>query len=62
MSEKAKGISAILFAVCVWAGWMITTRKLAFSHLNPYDISALRFLIAGLVMTPVVWKRGFGVG
>ena len=62
MAPKTQGILAILTAVLVWAGWMITTRMLAFSHLNPYDIAALRFAIAGAALLPVVLKRGWGIG
>lgn len=56
------GYGAILGAVVIWSGWMVTTRFLALGTLNPYDIAALRFGIAGIVLAPVVWKQGLLIG
>jgi drug/metabolite transporter (DMT)-like permease len=53
----------VIFAVAIWAGWMVTTRLgVAASgpgRLSAWDIAALRFLVAGLLLLPVVARRGF---
>ncbi|MBL8706687.1 MAG: DMT family transporter [Rhodospirillales bacterium] len=60
------GAAWLLFAVLIWAGWLLSTRlgvgiatkgHVAFT---PWDIAALRYLVAGLLLAPVVWKRGWG--
>lgn len=60
------GAAWLLFAVTIWAGWLLSTRmgvgiatagRIAFT---PWDITALRYLVAGLLLAPVVWKRGWG--
>jgi drug/metabolite transporter (DMT)-like permease len=56
------GYASILFAILIWAVWILTTRFLSTGALNAYDISALRFIVAGLVLLPVAWKRGLKVG
>lgn len=53
----------VLFAVAIWAGWMVTTRMgvaaAGSGRLSAWDITALRFLVAGLLLLPVVLRRGF---
>jgi drug/metabolite transporter (DMT)-like permease len=46
-------------AVCIWAGWMITTRFGVTTNLSAWDIAALRFATAGLLLLPVLLRRGF---
>ncbi|MCC7045397.1 MAG: DMT family transporter [Alphaproteobacteria bacterium] len=53
----------VVFAVTIWAGWMVTTRlgvaTAGPTRLSAWDITALRFLVAGLLLAPVVLRRGF---
>lgn len=50
-----------LLAVAVWSGWMVVTRIAVTSDLGAEDLAALRFASAGLLLLPVVWRRGFAL-
>jgi drug/metabolite transporter (DMT)-like permease len=52
------GIAAGLLAISIWAGWMVLTRlDLTRSALNIYDITALRFATALIVLIPFVLRH-----
>jgi drug/metabolite transporter (DMT)-like permease len=57
----ATGVAWALFAVLIWSGWFVLTRLSLVENLSTYDIAALRFGTAGLLLLPVVLKRGFGL-
>jgi drug/metabolite transporter (DMT)-like permease len=50
-----------LLAVAIWSGWLVITRVAVTSTLTAEDLSALRFGSAGLILLPVVWRRGFAL-
>lgn len=50
-----------LFAISIWVGWILLTRYGVTTSLSPYDITALRFACAGILLAPVVYQRGWGV-
>lgn len=50
-----------VFAISIWVGWIIFTRFGVTTTLTAYDITALRFTCAGLVMLPLVWREGWGI-
>ncbi len=50
-----------LFAISIWVGWILLTRYAVTTSLSPFDITALRFTCAGLLLAPIVIKRGFGL-
>ncbi len=50
-----------LLAVAVWSGWMVVTRVAVTADLAPEDLAALRFSSAGLLLLPVVLRRGFAL-
>jgi drug/metabolite transporter (DMT)-like permease len=50
-----------LLAVVIWSGWLVITRVAVTSTLTAEDLSALRFGSAGLILLPVVWRRGFAL-
>src|SRR5690348_14927408 len=54
----ARGALCGVAAVSIWAGWMAVTRIGVTTTLNAWDIAALRFGLAGLVLLPVRWRRG----
>jgi drug/metabolite transporter (DMT)-like permease len=60
-SSSLKGYLYVLFAVFVWAGWVIASRFAVKGTLTAYDVTALRFGTAGLIMLPVVWRKGLGI-
>lgn len=51
-----------LFAISIWVGWILLTRHGVTTSLSPYDITALRFACAGLLLAPVVYRQGWGIG
>ncbi len=50
-----------MLAVGIWAGSFVLLRLGVRTTLNPYDVTALRFATAGLVLLPVVWRRGWAL-
>ena len=56
-----KGAACGLAAVSIWAGWSAVTRLAVTTNLNAWDIAALRFCIAGLLLAPVVMRRGLAL-
>jgi drug/metabolite transporter (DMT)-like permease len=56
-----RGAAWGLFAISIWVGWILLTRYGVTTTLSPYDITALRFACAGLLLAPVVYQQGFGV-
>jgi drug/metabolite transporter (DMT)-like permease len=48
-------------AVCIWAGSFVLMRLGVLTTLNPYDVTALRFSTAALVLVPVVWRQGWAL-
>jgi drug/metabolite transporter (DMT)-like permease len=58
----ALGVALALSAVSIWAGWMVFTRAgLLRTQLQPTDIAALRFFVAGGLLVPVVWRQGLAL-
>jgi drug/metabolite transporter (DMT)-like permease len=45
-------------AVSIWASWSAGTRLAVTTNLDAWDIVALRFGVAGLLLSPVVVRRG----
>lgn len=50
-----------LAAVSIWAGWMSVTRLGVTTSLAPSDLTVLRFGTAGILLLPVILRRGFGL-
>jgi drug/metabolite transporter (DMT)-like permease len=55
------GCGLALLAVAIWSGWLVITRVAVTSTLTAEDLSALRFGSAGLMLLPVLWRRGLAV-
>jgi drug/metabolite transporter (DMT)-like permease len=62
LPDRTRGILFIMFCVLVWSGWMIVSSYGVRNSLSAYDITALRFGAAGLVMLPLLIKRGWKMG
>ncbi len=45
-------------AVSIWASWSVITRLAVTTSLDAWDIAALRFGVAGLLLSPVLVRRG----
>lgn len=52
------GYGLALFTVMVWAGFVIVSRMGGTSALTVWDIVALRFGVAGLILLPFLLRRG----
>lgn len=48
-------------AVSIWAGWSVMTRLAVTTSLDVWDIPALRFGVAGLLLLPIVIRRGLAL-
>ncbi|HUN39630.1 MAG TPA: DMT family transporter [Acetobacteraceae bacterium] len=60
-SKYLTGAACGLAAVSIWASWHVLTRLAVTSNLDASDVAALRFGLAGLLLSPVVVRRGFGL-
>src|SRR5438132_10899740 len=57
-SEYLKGAVFGFAAVLIWASWSVITRLAVTTSLDAWDIAALRFGVAGLLLSPVLVQRG----
>jgi hypothetical protein len=49
--EFARGAAYGAAAVSIWAGWIVVA----------VDIAALRFGVAGVILLPILWRRGLAL-
>ncbi|MBL8673112.1 MAG: DMT family transporter [Alphaproteobacteria bacterium] len=56
--ELAIGLSCAVGIVCIWTTFLLTTRFSAKGAFSAWDLMALRFGISGLLMLPLVLRRG----
>ncbi|WP_421783403.1 DMT family transporter [Kiloniella litopenaei] len=63
-STITMGIIYGLMAALLWGAWpVVSSLGLQNQTLTPYDITALRFGVAGIILLPLILKRGFkGIG
>lgn len=60
-ARYAEGALYGLGAVAVWATWNSVTRLDVKGALSAYDLAMLRFAVAGLLLLPVVLRKGLGL-
>ncbi|MGD9538282.1 MAG: DMT family transporter [Alphaproteobacteria bacterium] len=53
-ASAAIGFAAATAVVLIWSGWLVTTRAGAQSALTIYDMTALRFGVSALLVSPIV--------
>jgi drug/metabolite transporter (DMT)-like permease len=58
VADYLRGAAFGLAAVSIWSGWIVVARWGLRSSLAPWDIAAIRFGVAGLLMLPLVLVRG----
>jgi drug/metabolite transporter (DMT)-like permease len=58
LAQYLRGAACGLAAVGIWSGWIVVARLGLRTSLTPWDIAALRFGVAGLLMLPLVFTRG----
>lgn len=63
-STLTMGIIYGLMAALLWGAWpVVSSLGLQNKTLTPYDITALRFGVSGIILLPLILKRGFkGIG
>jgi drug/metabolite transporter (DMT)-like permease len=52
------GIICGLLAAAIWGSWPVVSRLGVQGTLSPYDITALRYAISGVLLLPFLWRRG----
>jgi drug/metabolite transporter (DMT)-like permease len=57
-SNYLKGAVFGLAAVAIWAGWSVMTRLAVTTSLDAWDIAALRYGVAGLILAPILLQHG----
>jgi drug/metabolite transporter (DMT)-like permease len=55
------GATAGFAAVSIWASWSVLTRLAVTTDLDAWDIAALRFGVAGFLLSPVVISRSLAL-
>ena len=60
-AEYIRGALYGLAAVTIWSGWIVVARLGLRTSLTPWDIAALRFGVAGLLLLPYVMRSGFAL-
>jgi drug/metabolite transporter (DMT)-like permease len=60
-SEYIRGALYGLAAVSMWAAWVVAVRLGIRTSLKPWDITAIRFGVAGLILLPYLLKKGLAV-
>src|SRR4030088_1502678 len=61
-AKYARGALFGLAAVSIWAGNIVVAGLGLRSSLTPWDITAIRFAVAGLVLLPFLMRRGLALG
>ncbi|MGG7565758.1 DMT family transporter [Rhodovulum sp. DZ06] len=51
------GYAAIIFAVAIWAGWIVATRDQV-GAFSPLDLSLVRYGLPALILAPIWLKKG----
>jgi drug/metabolite transporter (DMT)-like permease len=60
-SQYIRGSLYGVAAVSIWASWIVAVRLGIRTSLTPWDIVAIRFGVAGLVLLPHLLKKGLAV-
>lgn len=61
MPQFVRGALYGATAVSIWAGWIVVTRFGVTTSLTPWDLTALRFGVAGLILLPILLRRGLAL-
>jgi len=60
-ADYTRGALYGLAAVSIWSGWIVVARLGLRTSLTPWDIAALRFGVAGLLLLPYVTIKGLAL-
>ncbi|MBN9530841.1 MAG: DMT family transporter [Alphaproteobacteria bacterium] len=56
----AIGLAFGLVTTLMWAGWSVVSRRAALGGLSAFDVTALRFIVAGVISLPFLLRRRIG--
>jgi drug/metabolite transporter (DMT)-like permease len=59
--SAARGFLYVLFSICIWSGWFVASRFTVQGALGAGDVTELRFLVGGVILLPVVIRRGLAM-
>jgi len=60
-SQYTSGAFYGLAAVCIWASFIVVSRLGVKTSLSPWDVAAIRFSVAGLLLLPHLWSKGLAL-
>ena len=60
-SEYLRGSLYGIAAVSMWAAWILAVRLGIRTSLTPWDITAIRFGVAGVILLPYLLRKGLAV-
>jgi drug/metabolite transporter (DMT)-like permease len=60
-SDYLRGATYGLFAVCIWAAFIVVSRLGVSTSLTPWDVAAIRSIVAGACLLPYLMKRGLAL-
>ena len=60
-AQYLRGALYGLMAVVIWSGWIVVARLGLRTSLTPWDIAALRFGVAGVLLVPYLARKGIAV-
>jgi len=60
-SKYARGAMYGVSAVCIWAAFIVVSRLGVRTSLTPWDVAAIRFAVAGVLLSPYLMRRGLAV-
>ena len=60
-SAYTRGALYGLAAVCIWGAFIVVSRLGVRTSLTPWDVAAIRFSVAGVILLPYLAKRGLAL-
>lgn len=57
----ARGAIYGLSAVCIWAAFIVVSRLGVRTSLTPWDVAAIRFAVAGAILSPYLMRKGLAL-
>jgi drug/metabolite transporter (DMT)-like permease len=59
--DFARGAIYGLSAVCIWAAFIVVSRLGVRTSLTPWDVAAIRFAVAGTILSPYLMRKGLAL-
>jgi drug/metabolite transporter (DMT)-like permease len=60
-SPYARGAFYGLAALCIWTSFIVVSRLGVTTSITPWDVAAIRFTVAGLLLLPYLVRRGIAL-